>query len=260
MADDEIRYATMTVKSIRGLEARTIAKWEADGWEVVSQTQGRLQTDITLRKPKKKTPRWLLFAGAGVVVALVGAIVVGSILEGGEGAPAANRSASPTAEATSTPDAAPESTPTGSADDVPPAPTTSPSVAPSEPSILTVENSPELVALLTGPTDGESVAAFARAHAGDVIQFDGAIAAMNNHDGYSTRYDILISYGDYSETQSFGGPNFQLRDVGISDLNLVGDVPDTIGIGDEVRITAEVGEYEPDTTLFLLEPVETEVR
>jgi hypothetical protein len=49
---------------------------------------------------------------------------------------------------------------------------------------------------------------------------------MNNHEGYTTRYDILITYGDYSETHSNGGPSFQFRDVNItSDLNLTGDVP-----------------------------------
>ena len=51
-----------------------------------------------------------------------------------------------------------------------------------------------------------------------------------------------------------------MRDVGIVDMHLTGDVPDTIGLGDEVRIRAEVGAYEPDTTLLLLEPVEMQLR
>ena len=48
-------YETQTVKCIRGLVARTIAKWEGEGWENVSQTTGKLRTEFTIRRPKPKT-------------------------------------------------------------------------------------------------------------------------------------------------------------------------------------------------------------
>lgn len=48
-------YETQTVKCIRGLEARTIAKWEGAGWEIVSQTTGKFRTEFTIRRLKPKT-------------------------------------------------------------------------------------------------------------------------------------------------------------------------------------------------------------
>lgn len=37
MADGQPQYEIKTVQAIRGTEARTIAKWENDGWEVTGQ-------------------------------------------------------------------------------------------------------------------------------------------------------------------------------------------------------------------------------
>ncbi|WP_186329433.1 DUF4839 domain-containing protein [Agrococcus jejuensis] len=246
----------MTVKSIRGLEARSVAKWESAGWELIEQRPGRLQTELQFRRPKPKTPWRAIAIGGGALVLLFVILGVSGAF-GGDDEPGA--SAPPTASAEAEARDEPAPTPTQYEEEAPSSASAPEPAAP--PAVLTVENSPELAALLAGPTDGESVAAFAAANRGQVIEFDGAIGAMNTHDGYSTRYDILISYGDYSETQSFGGPNFQLRDVNVSDLNLTGsNVPDTIGVGDEVRIRAEVLEFEPDPGLFLLDPVETQFR
>lgn len=260
MPNDAPRYQEMTVKSIRGLEARSVAKWESAGWELVEQRPGRLQTELEFRRPKPKTP-WRVIAIGGGALAVLFIILGVSGAFSGDGEPEA--SAAPTssaeAEARDEPEVQSSPTPMEPEEEVPSAAPAPEPAAP--PAVLTVENSPELAALLAGPSDGDSVAAFAAANRGQVIEFDGSIAALNNHDGYTTRYDILIAYGDYSETQSFGGPNFQFRDVGISDLNLEGDpVPDTIGRGDNVRIRAEVDEYEAGSTLFLLDPVETRLR
>lgn len=126
---------------------------------------------------------------------------------------------------------------------------------------LTVDNSPELAALLTGTDFGPSVAAFAEKYDGQLIEFNGAIFAMNNHGSYKTRYDILILSGDYNPVSGSGGPTFQFRDVNItSDLRLTGDIPDTIGVGANLHIVAEVIEYSADNGLFQLKPVETRVR
>jgi hypothetical protein len=126
---------------------------------------------------------------------------------------------------------------------------------------LTVENSADLAALLSGPGEcDETVAIFATKYRDQVIEFDGNIAAMNNHGAYDTRYDILVYAGDYSEVTSIG-PSFQFRDVGILDLNLVGaNVPDFIGAGDNLRVIATVEEFDSNSCLFLLDPVSTEVR
>jgi len=54
--DDDVRYETRSVKAVRGLEFRTCSKWEKEGWEVVSQTPGRLQTEIVIRRVVPKKP------------------------------------------------------------------------------------------------------------------------------------------------------------------------------------------------------------
>jgi hypothetical protein len=128
--------------------------------------------------------------------------------------------------------------------------------------LLTAETSPELAALLTVRDNcGADVAAFAEEYAGQTLAFNGNIGAMANHGRYSTRYDILIVAGDFG-TDGHGGPTFQYRDVNTTnDLHYVGsNVPDAIGVGDNLRLTARIEGYEEQSCLFLLEPVSTEFR
>jgi hypothetical protein len=252
MADAEVTYETKSVRAIRGMESRTVAKWEAEGWELVSQTPGKLQTELILRRPKPKSRR-LLFAlvGGGVAVVLAGVVTLGVISEQGT---AVSESASPAAsesESTSTPSEA------ASAETAQPA---QPSAVP-EAVTLTPENNAELAALLgLGDYCDPSIAAFAATYAGQTIEFPGNISAMGPHGSATTRYDILIGAGDYSETSS-RGPAFQFRDVNTTnDMHYVGPTPDTIGVRTNLVVTAEVVEYEQSSCLFLLDPVSTVVR
>lgn len=249
MADDGVKYETRTVRTIRGAEFRTVSKWEKEGWEVVSQSQGKWQTEITIRRPKPTTPWRLVAIGGGVLAVLIIALIVnGSSREQSSAEPAGTPTASPS-ETTSTSGERPsqEPTPTESAEagDV----------------VLTPESNADLAAVLDlGDYCDGSIAAFAEKYRGQTIAFDGNIAAMNSHDGASTRYDILIGASDYSET-SASGPAFQFRDVNTtSDLHYTGHMPDTIGVGTNLHVTAQVDEYEPNSCLFLLEPVETSFR
>ncbi len=219
---------------------------EKDGWELVSQNPGKLRTELTFRRPKPPRP-WKLFAIiGGVLVVCAIAIILGITLGGDKDGNAAPESAS------STETVAPRDEPSTEPEE----PVAS---APAEETPLTVENNADLAALLTGPQDSPTVDAFAQKYAGQLIEFDGAIGAMNPHDGYTARYDIMILSGDHSETHSNGGPSFQFRDVNITnDLHLTGDVPDTIGVGTNMHVIARVGSI--DGQLFLLEPVQTSVR
>lgn len=243
-----------TVWTIRGTEALATAKWLKKGWEVDTQHQGKLRTEIKLRRRKTNLP-WRLFAVLGGALLLVAiAVVIGVNLSGGTNADA---EAAPAASAhASSPTATEEPEPNEAA---------SSEAAPRDPvapQTITPENNPEFAALLTGPSDGDSVEAFAEKYQGQLIAFDGSIGAMALHGDNKTRYDILISFGDYNATRSSGGPNFQFRDVNaVYDLHLIGDnVPDSIGVGDDLRILAQVGAYEPESLLFLLKPVSTGVR
>jgi cytoskeletal protein RodZ len=253
MAEAEVTYETKPVRAIRGTESRTVAKWKADGWELVSQTPGKLRTELIFRRPKPKSRR-LLWAvvGGGVAVILAGVITFGAI---GERNAAVNESSIPTSsESSSTPSDSPSAAMTTQPAE--------PSTAPEDVTVtVTPENNTEFAALLT-LTDycDPSIAAFAAAFVGQTVEFSANISAMGPHDGATTRYDILIGAGDFSET-SAPGPAFQFRDVNTTyDLHFTGPTPDTVGERTNLVVTAEVVEYEPASCLFLLDPVSTVVR
>lgn len=137
---------------------------------------------------------------------------------------------------------------------------------PAEPSpadeVLTVDSSPDFAALLALPDYcNEEIAAFARINRGRTVIFDGNIGALSNSEGNSTRYDILVGAGNYSET-SQPGPAFQFRDVNItSDLGLTGsNIPDSLAIGDNITVTAKIESYEESSCLLRLDPVSTQFR
>jgi len=145
-----------------------------------------------------------------------------------------------------------------------------------EEGILTVENNEDLAALLTLKNSSDpSVKAFAAKYAGRTIEFNGNIASMINfadeesnsnqiytinYKDVDTRYDLLIYAGDYSETSAYG-PNLKFAKVNMSDLHLTGNnIPDSIGRGQNLRITAKVQEYNEIQDLFLLQPISLEIR
>lgn len=127
--------------------------------------------------------------------------------------------------------------------------------------VLNVENNHALAELLMEPEPcADTVAAFATDHHGQAIEFDGNIAAMSGHGDSQTRYDILIVVGNFSPTVQVG-PTFQFMDVGMFDLHLSGsNIPDSIGVGTNLRIRATVVSFESNSCLFFLDPVSTEVR
>ncbi|GAA2535896.1 hypothetical protein GCM10009860_15420 [Microbacterium mitrae] len=246
----EIKYETMTVKSIRGREGRTIEKWEKDGWELVSQTPGKIQTEIALRRPKKKFPiiPFAILGGLAVVGLVIGVVV--SSINGGESSPATDPTAPSSSEAPTEPSATPEES-------------TEPSPTPTETAgveTITVDNNAEFAAILQeGDYCSPLVSDFAEKYEGKTIEFDASIGAMNNHEGFTTRHDLLIGAGDFSETASVG-PAFQFRDVNASNLNFTDNDRESFGVGDNLHVVATVEKYEQQSCLFLLEPVETSFR
>ena len=123
---------------------------------------------------------------------------------------------------------------------------------------LTEENCADLATLLElrDPCD-PSVAAFASQYRGQTIEFDGCITAMQNHEDYKTRYDVLIGAGDF-DSNSMRGPNFRLTDVSYYDMNVTGG--DSVYVGLNIHIVAKVKEYNEWTSWFELEIISMEVR
>ncbi|MCT9001036.1 DUF4839 domain-containing protein [Microbacterium memoriense] len=249
--DGDVKYQTQTVKAVRGMETRTAAKWRAQGWELVSTNTGKISSELTIRRPKPKTP-WILYGAlVAIVVVLIAVLIIMNALRGDDSTAEPAETPSSTATATATIDATPSETPPSE-----PTPTNS-----AAPAFITSENNPEFAALLA-LTDycSPDIAAFASAHAGGTVEFNGHIGAMNSHDGASTRYDFLIGAGDFSEI-SAPGPSFQYRDVNAtSDLHWTGAQPDSVGVGSNLHFVATIDHYEESSCLFLLDPVQTSWR
>ena len=123
---------------------------------------------------------------------------------------------------------------------------------------LTADNCSDLANLLAlcDPSD-PSVATFASQYCGKVIEFDGCVAAMQNHESYKTRWDVLLGAGDY-DLNSMSGPNFRLTDVNYYDMNVTGG--DSVYVGLNVHVVAKVGKYNANTTLFELNIISMEIR
>jgi len=127
--------------------------------------------------------------------------------------------------------------------------------------ILTVKNNEDLAAILAVKDENDPIIGeFAKKYGGRTIEFDGYIAHMVQHEDYTTRYNILIYAGDYSET-TFSGPIFKFEDVNILDLNLTGpEIPENIGMEQNLHITAVVEEYNETSGLFFIKPISTKIR
>ncbi|MGN1348356.1 MAG: DUF4839 domain-containing protein [Acutalibacteraceae bacterium] len=130
-----------------------------------------------------------------------------------------------------------------------------------EEQILTVNNCKDLSKLikLKDPCD-PFIAKFAEKYEDRIIEFDGCVTAIQNHNNYNTRYDILINTGDY-DPNSCCGPNFRLTDVGVYDLDLdTLYLTDEIYVGVNVHVIAELEEYNEDNTIYELDPIKVIVR
>ncbi|MNW30205.1 hypothetical protein D3C74_70820 [compost metagenome] len=249
-----------SVKVVRGFESRTVSKKESLGWELVSQTPASMgRVELRFRKKKQRISKKSMIIAGSVLGCLALIIGVGAVLEDSTDDEPAGESLSGTeAPSASVPSLveqrAEEKAPDRSLSEMKEAET---SVR-----ALTVDSDKRVAELMATTQDcGPLVAQFAKDYRGKIIKFDAAVWALNKHDDYHTRYDILVSYGGFTE-EGISGPNFQFRDVSPTlDLHFgAEDVPDSIGVGDELTITAEVKEFEEESCLFLLEPVATSFR
>ena len=131
-----------------------------------------------------------------------------------------------------------------------------------EDEILTVSSCSDLkkILSLSNPED-KSVSEFAEKYSGYTISFDGNIAHFANHGNYKTRYDLLLTAGDYSET-SMRGPYFKFEDVGASNFKSLGidGFDKALTIGRSVVIIAKINEYNSNQGILYLYPVDMKLR
>lgn len=133
-----------------------------------------------------------------------------------------------------------------------------PSITDSVEEILTVENCESFASILKIKTESDpAYSEFAKTYRNRIVEFNGCIIYLTNHNDYNTRYDILISAGDYiDENTANSGPIFKLEDVGIYDLG-INDLylPDYVSVGSNIKIRAEVEEFNANTGVFELDPI-----
>ncbi len=118
--------------------------------------------------------------------------------------------------------------------------------------ILTTENCQEFASILTLKADMDPLyGEFAEKYKGRVVEFDGCITYLTNHGDYKTRYDLLLSAGDYvNEDTQNAGPNFRFSNVGIYELGDGLVIADYIKIGGNVHVVAKVEGYNSNTGIF----------
>lgn len=123
---------------------------------------------------------------------------------------------------------------------------------------LTIENCEDLALILscTSETDS-SYSSFASKYNGKIIEFDGNIFYLTTHENYKTRYEMLLSVGDYDEEHRIG-PDFKFDEIATYEIDY-GDL-DSVSAGTNVHIIAEVVYFDSDSYLFYLEPIAISVR
>ena len=142
---DEVQYEFKTVQAIRGRENKTKTKWQNEGWEFVTETQGTLRTELNLRRVKPKTfgahvaaafaafrrmnpkAQWALAAAAGLVL-------LGAVIGIAAAAPGGSETAEPSA-VSKTPSSAPTLSASTSAE---PSTTPATKAPPAEPKVTDI--------------------------------------------------------------------------------------------------------------------------
>lgn len=142
-----------------------------------------------------------------------------------------------------------------------PSPTPSVEPTPELPEVLTAKNNAEFATILQlGDACSGRIGKFAKKYEGQKVRFDGNMADVAGLEGTTSRFNYLVAPGDF-QPDSTRGPAFQMADENAGALNLTGKkIPDYIRRGQNYTFTVELGEFDADTCLYQVEPVETATR
>lgn len=133
--------------------------------------------------------------------------------------------------------------------------TTTATVAPT-PAVLTKDNCAEFADILSNDCDYTDIERFAVKYKGKEISFKGRIDYCDLNEDYNTRFDYLVSYGDYNPDTQIG-PSFKFENVNYYDLHT--DIPE-VTVGLNVLIVAKIEYFDSNTGLFYLDPVSISAR
>lgn len=139
--------------------------------------------------------------------------------------------------------------------------TESSSTSPAQSAVITTENNEEFKALLQ-TDDSSTITDFVQKHKNQIIEFDGHIADIAHYKNYKTKFDMLIYGGDYLGTeQAPSGPNFKFVNVTtVSNSAFKSFNGENISKGQNVRIKAQIGNYNSTQDIVYLSPIEVSPR
>lgn len=123
--------------------------------------------------------------------------------------------------------------------------------------ILTIDNCPELANILTNNhVSNQEYIEFFNKYEDRIIEFDGNVSYIAPFEDYETRYDLLISYGNFDANHQIG-PTFKIESVNSFDLGLTAyRLIDQLPIGANIHIKSKLTLFDSDTSIFYLDPIE----
>ena len=238
MSEKPIRYETQEIKTLKGLEAKSIEKMEKDGWELVTQDKGKLRTTLLFRKVKQPIPKQIILIGVAASLLLVTVISLGAIF-----GDKSSKTHAPEKNSSEKIQSTPAPKPSENADE-----------------ILTVENNSDLKMLLSNSNENtyEFWSAFFEKYKGRTISFDGNVAILEKNPDFKYTYDALIEAGNYSENSSTGAPFRALRIVVPFGWNKTNQ-DDLIVQGTNLHVVARIWDFN-EAQSFDIKLISTTVR
>lgn len=121
--------------------------------------------------------------------------------------------------------------------------------------VITVDNN-DLFKTIVNAEDPEikDLKDFAKKYELRTIEFDGNVRAFSYSNDKETRFDMLFNTLDYEE-DSCTGPNFKFEYASANEIGLEYGEEVPYKVGDNVKVKAQVAEYDEEHGIFKLYPL-----